>query len=364
MKSQITNYKLQAMAKILNVKSMFFLNLVFVCFLMLVMWSLPPKVVLAHEVYVLTHEQYQAGLADTTAHLIRAATTPSNWLCMFAIAVGVIFVLGVSLWFWRSHLGAMTDRFLKRGAPGGLVFMRLMLAAVFFYSALTHAFLGPEISTRGVPWHVALQFFMYLVSVCFLFGVFTELAALVALFIFILMIPSASPFINSYIYYIGELAALLIFGSRILSVDKRLFGLKRWTHKWRDYETLIVRVFFGLGLLYAALYVKVMHAAVTLQVVNEYHLTRFHALFPHDPLLVVLGAAVVESTIAIFLIIGFQVRLTVLVMLFYLTLSLLFFGEVVWPHLVLYGISIYLLCKGAGKWSVDNYVLKRFSKQK
>ncbi|MDE1871819.1 MAG: hypothetical protein KGI06_06300, partial [Candidatus Micrarchaeota archaeon] len=39
-----------------------------------------------------------------------------------------------------------------------------------------------------------------------------------------------------------------------------------------------------------------------------------------------------------------------------ITLSLLFFREAVWPHLMLYGISLSLLINGPGPLSIDEWI--------
>src|SRR5581483_10157934 len=125
----------------------------------------------------------------------------------------------------------------------------------------------------------------------------------------------------TYINYVGEFLVLMAFGARTYSLDGLLFGPSGWMEKYRKYENLFLRFCFGFGLVYAAINIKFIHAILTLDVVNDYHLTQFHLLFPHDPLLVVLGAGLAEIAIGLFIIFGFQLRLTLIVMLFYVTLS-------------------------------------------
>jgi hypothetical protein len=147
----------------------------------------------------------------------------------------------------------------------------------------------------------------------------------------------------TYLNYLGEIIVLLLFGLRVWSVDGVLFGpLKRFP-RLAPYETTIIRIFYGTALIWAAVTVKLIHPELTVTVVNNWNLTRFHWLFPSDPLLVTLGAGIVEAVIGIFIIFGFEMRMTILISLFYITLSLLYFRELVWPHILLYGISFNLL---------------------
>ncbi len=55
-------------------------------------------------------------------------------------------------------------------------------------------------------------------------------------------------------------------------------------------------------------------------------------------------------------------RLTILISLFYITLSLLFFRERVWPHLLLYGISFNLLVQPE-TFTIDHILFKKHRKK-
>ncbi len=82
-------------------------------------------------------------------------------------------------------------------------------------------------------------------------------------------------------------------------------------------------------------------------------------VFHFEPLFIVLGACIVELLIGAFFIFGIEIRHTVLFFLFWLFLSLLYFGEAVWPHLVLVGVLLSLFCHGYDKLSLEGYYFKR-----
>ncbi|MGH7245319.1 MAG: hypothetical protein ACREGI_00105, partial [Candidatus Levyibacteriota bacterium] len=63
-----------------------------------------------------------------------------------------------------------------------------------------------------------------------------------------------------------------------------------------------------------------------------------------------------EISIGLFILLGFAMRFTVLISLFFITLSLLYFHELIWPHIMLYGISFSLLINSGDVFTIDHYV--------
>jgi hypothetical protein len=59
------------------------------------------------------------------------------------------------------------------------------------------------------------------------------------------------------------------------------------------------------------------------------------------------------------LILGIEIRWTAIFVLFWLTLSLLYFGEAAWPHLVLFGLGIALFLHGYDRYSLEGQFLKK-----
>jgi uncharacterized membrane protein YphA (DoxX/SURF4 family) len=221
--------------------------------------------------------------------------------------------------------------------------VRITIALALFFSALSNSFLGPELHIGAFPYAYLVRALLFAISGMIAVGFMTELAAFAGVIIFLGSLFVYGPYVLTYLNYLGELIVLSLFGMRMFSIDGYLFGsLKRFV-SFERYGTLIVRVLYGLALVYAAITVKLLHPDLTVTVVNSWNLTKFHWLFPSDPLLVTLGAGIVETVIGLFIIFGFELRLTVLISLFYITLSLFYFRELVWTHLLLYGISFNLL---------------------
>lgn len=334
----------------------------FLSFIGILASAFPFRFAFAHEAYVIPYDSFWEEMARPfTQPSFQVLNSGQNLNITLGIILAVILGLLLNYFFRRSNFGERFHKFFERFSYLGPQFVRFAFALALFFSAYSNTFLGPEIPLELFPFAILIRILLLMASVMIAFGFLTELAAIFVLGIFIIATAIVGPYMVSYANYFGELTVLLLFGMRVFSIDSYIFGkLKHFTYLER-YETLIVRGFYGLALIYAAVTVKLLHPDLTLYVVNHYNLTQFHWLFPSDPLLVVLGAGIVEIVIGLFIIIGFEMRLTVLISLFYITLSLLFFGEQVWPHLILYGISLSLLVQPE-RFTLDHLLFKHHRK--
>lgn len=312
----------------------------------------------AHEAYVLPYTTFWNGVGEPfSAHAFAALRDPNNIRITSTIVISVFVLLGINFLFRMSSWGRSIHAFLERFARFGPHFVRITIALALFFSALSNSFLGPELHIGAFPYAPIVRAALFAISGMVAVGFFTEIAAFLGVLIFLWSLFVYGPYVFTYLNYLGELIVLALFGMRAFSLDGYIFGpLKRFI-SFERYGTLIVRVLYGLALIYAAITVKLLHPDLTVTVVNSWNLTQFHWLFPSDPLLVTLGAGIVEAVIGLFIIFGFELRLTVLISLFYITLSLLYFRELVWPHLLLYGISFNLLLQPE-VFTLDHFFFK------
>jgi uncharacterized membrane protein YphA (DoxX/SURF4 family) len=124
----------------------------------------------------------------------------------------------------------------------------------------------------------------------------------------------------------------------------------------------ILRVTFGIALIYASAYAKILHNNLALQVASlplaghPYSLAHY---FGFEPQFLVLGAAIIELVIGLFFVLGIEIRFTSLFLLFWLSLSLWYFGETVWPHIILIGIPLAFILHGYDKYSVEGRLFKK-----
>jgi hypothetical protein len=73
----------------------------------------------------------------------------------------------------------------------------------------------------------------------------------------------------------------------------------------------------------------------------------------------VLGAALIELLIGTFYVLGIEIRWTSIFLLFWLSLSLWYFGEAVWPHIILIGIPIAFILHGYDRYSLEGWFFKK-----
>src|SRR5207244_2508272 len=120
----------------------------------------------------------------------------------------------------------------------------------------------------------------------------------------------------------------LILGSGQFSIDHTLHWHSRFFgvlgRRLEPYAFPALRILFGLSIAFASYFAKFLHSQLALDVVNNYHLTNY---FHFEPLFIVLGAFMVDLLIGMFFMVGVEIRHTVLFFLFWLALSLLYFGE-------------------------------------
>lgn len=311
----------------------------------------------AHEAYVLTHQEFNQGLSVNTTNPLAGLFDPQyiQITAIITICVGIAYIVAI-LWATTSVAGRL-DKIIRKVNVIGPLIIRLAISASFFYAAQANAVLGPELTLVGIPDGNIIRFLLFVVALMVLSGVFVEVAALIGLLIFIYITKFYGLYMITYVNYLGELLVLFLFGSRFLSSDRYFFGKRTWfkkLEKFRDLEVPIVRVLYGIALMYAGWSIKFQHQDLSVMVYNQYHLKDF---FHASATFIAAGAGLSEIAIGLFIFLGFAMRFTVLISLFFITLSILYFKEMLWPHFMLYGISFSLLINSADKFTLDRYLI-------
>ena len=325
-------------------------------------FAFAPSRATAHEQYVLTKGQFASDYAATGLNVWSSLASPHNRAVALAVGLGSLAVAIVYFIFTRSRWAPAVDRTLKHYEPLGVVAIRVAIGFSFVYSALTHVYLGPEIPEASLPFGVPIHVALYIVGVLLILGLFSEFAGLVSLVILGCATWVYGAYMLTYFNYFGEFLALFLLGSRVFSVDRLIFGVKRAGERWKEWETLLLRVTYGISILYPAITIKLFHPEVIVDIVNRYNLNTIHWLFPGDPLLISLGAGLAQIAVGILIIIGFETRLASLVTFVLYVLSISFFREVVWPHYILLALSFYFVLNDGGALTVDRWMEKHFSR--
>lgn len=317
-----------------------------------------PHGVSAHEVYVLDQSTVARDIAMQSPNPFGAIwDNQFRFFFWGFIAVVTVLTLFFSSLFHVSensldHLLAK----LKRYAP---LVTRVTLGVCLLACAYFQGLFGPELPLQefagaGAPF---LTLALYAIGSLVLLGLFTRAAALAALVIFGLSIARYGAYMTTYANYLGEMLITLILGGGAWSLDSwRRAGVSRWAHGLEAYAFLVARVCFGVAVIFAAFYAKFLHSQLALDTITQYHLTTY---FPFPPLFIVLGAFIIESLIGLFFIFGIEVRWTAVFFLFWLALSLLYFGEAVWPHLILLGLNLAIIAHGYDRYTVEHWIFRR-----
>ena len=281
---------------------------------------------------------------------------------------GALVVLGLLLAWHR--LRPMEDarlRLLDRAASyRDLVpwMLRLSFGLVLLGAGLTRVLFAPDVRPPDWPYLVlsALGFLLLL-------GLAVRPAALAALLIYLGGLAWQPGLIEIW-DVAGGLAALALLGPGLPSLDdllrhafprapgrdvateepgKRVYG---------DLVPLLARIGLGGAFFASGIVDKFLSYPQGLEAVAQYGLT---SLVPVGPEMWVVGAGVLESTLGLAILFGVLTRFSVVAGFAVLTLAV--FGlpdDPILAHVGLFGLSSVLFVLGAGRWSVDAWLGRRF----
>lgn len=324
------------------------------------------QIAFAHEVYVLNK-------TDITRDIINSSPNPFSdvvqepYLFSLSGLLGVIIVFLVFFISTLKKVEKLCDPFLLRIKKYAPVVARVTLGICLALSAFHGALFGPEIpfeSFANGQYVILMKAILYGIGILLTLGILVRISSLIAITLYLYAITHYGIYMLTYANYLGEMLLSLILGAGPYSVETLLLSKKRitgglasrFTYFAEKYSFFTLRVLFGLAIFYASYYAKYIHSNLAIDTVTQYHLTDY---FRFDPLFVVLGAFIVEAIIGIFFIIGFEVRFTALVFLAFISVSLFYFGEAVWPHMVLIGINIVIILHGYDEFTIENKLFRR-----
>lgn len=320
-----------------------------------------PAKALGHEVYVLPPHQVEQAMETPRFDMVQVAVENSAefifWTVIACIAVFLIFSLSIVRPFER-RFNPKFNKLKKYAAP----IVRITLGLGLLAGAYFGASFGPElpaVETFGGGSALA-ALLAGLVGIMLVCNVYPRIAALIALALFLVNVLDHGVYMLTYTNYVG--AILFSFIAFRGGKQKLLPSLQKISAWMAPYQWLLLRVTFGVSLIFSSFFAKILHNNLALMVANQQlagHPLSIAQYLGFDPHFLVLGAAIIEIMIGIFFIVGIEIRFTALFVEFWLFLSLLYFGESVWPHLILIGIPIALFIHGYDKYSLEGLYFKR-----
>ncbi len=318
---------------------------------LLVVACMPLSVARAHEVYVLDHDEVESASHEPQSDFRETIETHLGQFLLSAI-IGMVIIIAVFILSRMPFIEKSLDPFLHKIKHLAPLITQGTLGLALVASGYYNAAFGIELPLYdlfGVGTGVVRVIFI-LLGACMVLGVYPRLAGSLAFIIFLPFLVHYKTYMLNYGTYYGEALALLLFGGGYALVNMRTPAFeKNIEHHLHKYKFLLLRIFFGVSLIYASVYAKYVHGGLALATIVKYHLTNY---FPFEPNFIVLGAFLTEILIGLFFIIGFELRFTSLVFLMFLTLSILFFGEAVWPHIILIGTSLAMFTHGYDRYTI------------
>jgi len=311
--------------------------------------ALSPIVASAHEVYVLSPETIEHAMTMPSLQVfdIIYEQTGRFFFWAFIIIWAIFTILSISV---SKGVERFLDPSLSRLKPYVPLVARTTLGLALISSALNLSLFGPELRLPDFGGlDIVVAFILALIGVALITNRATYIVSCGFLIVYIGAFLIRGPFMLMYADYVG-LAVLAFATSREMAPVLHKFTL--W---FRQYAYVIFRISFGLSLIAASTYAKFFYAELAIQTVVQYNLT---AYFPFDPPFIVLGAFAIELLAGIFIALGIEIRFASLFLLFWLTLSQLYFREAVWPHLVLFGSSLVLFMHGYDKYTLQWGIMK------
>lgn len=320
---------------------------------------LAPGLALAHEVYVLPAHEINTAMHTSAFDMLGIALQDADdFLFWGIISCAVVFVV-FSISIIRP-LERMLDPLLMRLKPYAAAVARVTVGLGLLASAYYGASYGPELPFASTFGDAAMlvRGLVALLGLMFVLNISTRLAALAALVLFACGIVAHGSYMLTYTNYVGEFIVLLVGFHEGIQHARVRGWWKKIGAQIAPYGWAILRVCFGMSLLYASFYAKIVHNNLALDVASlplaghAYPLAHYFGMEPH---FLVLGVAIIELVLGSFFVLGIEIRFTSLFLEFWLALSLWYFGEVVWPHLILIGIPIALFLHGYDRWSLEGF---------
>lgn len=314
------------------------------------------KLPFAHEVYVLTPSEVSAAEQAPKVNILDALSSANN-VKTFVFCGGAITALMVLALFLKTlpifkSLGKRLDQ-ATAFAPDVI---RIVFGVSLLFSARHQAVFGPELPAGQFSFSEIIVPFLYFSGLSLILGIRIRLLGILTALFWLFTFFDRGFYMLNYAHYLGESLALILFWRQKFSLDRLISRAKIKKLAYEEWSMPVARILFGFSILYAAINVKFVTAALSLDVAQQYELTRYFHL---DPLFIVLGAALTESLIAILFMLGLLRRLNASIFIIFLVISILFFKESVWPHYLLLGLAAGIFLHKADRLALDNYIPRR-----
>lgn len=322
-----------------------------------------PSLASAHEVYILNSDAIRAALAADSPNPFAAYAGNEYQFFFWGLVsfVTMTTVLAATAFHLFERQAGPFFAYIKRFAHP---VARLTVGVCLIGFALSGHIFGTELALTDLfaTFSGVMQVLFLLAGAALIAGFYTRYIALLLIGVYAYAVFVFGSYVFTYTDHLGAYILLFSLGSGAWSLD-HAFGagslsphFAKLARRLVPYAFPILRICFGFGIMFAAVYGKFIHSELGLQTVLQYHLTDY---FHFEPLFIVLGALIIEFLAGAMIFLGIAIRWTGLFLIFWLTLSQLYFHETWWVHIILFGIGIAIFCHGYDRYSLEGRFFKR-----
>lgn len=298
----------------------------------------------AHVGYVVGQEEFAQGLGADPAYFLSPLTDTTNILLICATIIGVFILYFLAYRIGRVRVWIVGIR-TKLESYNEFVpwILRLSLGIALMGASAAQVLISPTLPVAG------FALIQLVVGFALLAGLLVVPVTLVGIGIYLYAL-SQKIYLVGNIELLFALITLLILGSARPGADD-LIGIPQLRlPNLKKYVPTLLRIGLGGALTFLAIYEKVLNPHVSELVVQKFNLTQY---IPVSAAMWVFAVGMIELAVGLFLLLGFQTRLTSIIAFFVLIVTFFFFKEDVYSHVTLFGILSALMITGGGPLSLD-----------
>lgn len=306
-----------------------------------------PQAAFAHVGYMLSENETinQTGL--DFPFILQPFSKPIYPLLMLGtlVSVSFIYLLLKNNNFVTRQIDLMKTR-MKSYPEFVPWILRLTLGIALIGAGSSQSLVSPIL-----PDFPQFAFIQILLGFTLLAG-FLVVPATYLIFLLFIFALSQNFYLVGNLDFLGATLALLALANSKPGLDN-LLGIPFWSplKRIRAFTPLILRTCVGGAMVFLAVYEKFLNPHLFASVVEKFQMT---SLVPVNAAMWTFSAGLVEVVIGLALLIGFQTRLVSVISFIVLTLSLFYFRENAYPHVILFGSLSILFITGGGRFSLDS----------
>jgi uncharacterized membrane protein YphA (DoxX/SURF4 family) len=309
------------------------------------LFLLYPGKVSAHVAYVVGKDIMRAqGGNDNTYLLAPLNNTGYIAIILATLLLTLLGVLVLKKTTWGKGWSEKIDQKLQSYHELIPWIIRLSLGIALIGAGTAEVLISPIVSTQTLGGLQILLGFLLMSG----FLLTPTILITIGVFIFAL---TKDFYILGNLDFLALALGFLIFHSARPGIDDVLnMSILKKIHIKRYFLAPILRLGIGGGMIFLALYEKLLNPHFMELVVTQYNL---HSVIPVTTQFWVLSTGLVELAIGICILIGWYTRAVSIIAVLVISLSFFYFKEGVYSHITLFGTLSILAIEGSGILSID-----------